>query len=107
MKPFRHCIENAAGAALAQIDPEADTSRYVSILNLFAAPEATETLTDWDTAYLKGLYDAERVRSGKMGGTPMQVHQHFAFSGPVSRDTQNQVAMQSSIGIQRAMRKNG
>ena len=47
---------------LAQIDPEADTSRYASILNVFNDPDAAPGLTDWDQAYLRGLYDAERRR---------------------------------------------
>lgn len=53
---------------LAQIDPEADTSGYASILNVFDAPEAASTLTDWDTAYLQGLYDAERSRKNLNAG---------------------------------------
>ncbi|MGA0545874.1 hypothetical protein ACO2Q1_11410 [Brevundimonas sp. VNH65] len=51
-----------AFVTLAQIDPEADTSGYRSILNVFDDPEATPTLTDWDKAYLTGLYQAIRTR---------------------------------------------
>jgi hypothetical protein len=51
-----------AMVSLAQINPDADTTSYSSILNVFGAqPEALQ-LTDWDTAYLAGLYSAERTR---------------------------------------------
>ncbi len=49
-----------AMVSLAQIDPDADTSAYASILNVFDDPQGSETLTQWDTAYLNGLYMAER-----------------------------------------------
>jgi hypothetical protein len=59
-----------AMVTLAQIDPEADTSRYASILNVFEAPDTASGLTAWDQAYLRGLYDAERnrrnLRAGRM-----------------------------------------
>lgn len=46
--------------ALAQIDPEADTSTYDTVLNLFEAPpQAGSALTDWDLSYLQALYGAE------------------------------------------------
>lgn len=51
-----------AMVTLAQVDPEADTSRYASILNVFDRPETASGLTDWDRAYLTGLYGAERNR---------------------------------------------
>lgn len=54
-----------AMVSLAQIDPEADTSRYASILNVFDQPEAAPGLTDWDRAYLTGLYGAERNRTSQ------------------------------------------
>lgn len=49
--------------ALAQIDPWADTGAYPTILNLFAsdAPAgAVSAMSDWDLAYLDGLYGATR-----------------------------------------------
>jgi len=54
---------------LAQIDPEADVAGVSSVLNLFAdraaGVEPVERMTDWDKAYLKGLYAARRdVRRG-------------------------------------------
>jgi hypothetical protein len=56
-----------AMVAMAQIDPQADTSRYASILNVFDAPETASSLTDWDISYLTGLYDAERRRRFRAG----------------------------------------
>ncbi|PZO41013.1 MAG: hypothetical protein DCE92_01115 [Alphaproteobacteria bacterium] len=47
---------------LAQVDPEADTSGYATILNVFDDPAQTLTLTNWDRAYLRGLYDTIRRR---------------------------------------------
>lgn len=54
-----------AMAALAQISHDADTRQVATILNLFtdrergAAPPTG--LTDWDMAYLRGLYEAPRA----------------------------------------------
>ena len=50
-----------AMVALAQIDPDADTEGYSTILNLFDAPGDIPGLTQWDKAYLQGLYDAQRT----------------------------------------------
>lgn len=53
-----------AMVGLAQIDPQADTKGVSSILNLFEDREAGLTppdgLTEWDLAYLNGLYGARR-----------------------------------------------
>ena len=57
-----------AMVSLAQINPEADTSAYASILNVFAESEGPAWLTDWDRAYLAGLYDAERTRKNLRAG---------------------------------------
>lgn len=46
--------------SLAQIDPNADTSGYSTVLNVFEDPQEIAGLTDWDVAYLEGLYGAER-----------------------------------------------
>ena len=54
-----------AFVALAQIDPQADTSGYASILNVFDDPESAQSLTNWDRAYLGGLYDAVRTRANR------------------------------------------
>lgn len=47
---------------LAQVDPNADTSGYATVLNVFHDPDQTTGLTDWDRAYLEGLYDTQRTR---------------------------------------------
>ncbi|MGE0739974.1 MAG: hypothetical protein AB7O98_01430 [Hyphomonadaceae bacterium] len=50
-----------AMVSLAQLDINADTSAYPSILNLFGdAGERPVVMTEWDLAYLHGLYDATR-----------------------------------------------
>lgn len=48
----------------AQINPEADTSAYASILNVFEDPQTADSLTQWDRAYLDGLYQAQRTLRG-------------------------------------------
>lgn len=50
--------------ALAQVDPEGDTSRFSTILNLFDDPGGSPGLTGWDRAYLDALYTgaSERIR---------------------------------------------
>lgn len=54
-----------AMVTLAQINPDADTSAYSSILNVFEDPESSPHLTDWDLAYLDGLYAAERNHANR------------------------------------------
>jgi hypothetical protein len=51
-----------AMVSLAQIDPDADTARFETILNLFDEPGAVQGLTGWDRAYLEGLYESEWYR---------------------------------------------
>lgn len=51
-----------AMASLAQLDPDAAPTRLPSIIHVFADRDAgrtpPETLTEWDRAYLQGLYRA-------------------------------------------------
>lgn len=48
--------------SLAQIDPDVDPGPYDSILGLFAPGQSPPaSLTDWDLAYLRGLYNAEQT----------------------------------------------
>lgn len=54
-----------AMVSLAQINPDADTTGYATILNLFDDPVQTDGLTNWDKAYLKGLYDTQRTRENR------------------------------------------
>jgi hypothetical protein len=51
--------------SLAQIDPDANTRAFDTILNLFSNPKAYSGLTDWDLSYVRALYeyDQERVPS--------------------------------------------
>lgn len=51
--------------ALAQVDPDGDTSRFETILNLFDDPEGSPGLTGWDRAYLEALYNgpSQRIRN--------------------------------------------
>lgn len=51
-----------AMVTLAQIDPDADTGRFETILNLFEEPATAQGLTGWDRAYLQGLYETEWYR---------------------------------------------
>jgi hypothetical protein len=52
-----------AFVALAQVNPDADTSGYSTILNVFDSPDDTPEMSQWDHAYLKGLYDARMTRA--------------------------------------------
>lgn len=66
---FATLADYLAMVGLAQIDPSADTDGVQTVLNLFADREAglepATGLTEWDRAYLKGLYEAQRdVRRG-------------------------------------------
>jgi len=42
--------------ALAQIDLDADTGSFDTVLNLFTDPGRVDAMTDWDRAYLASLY---------------------------------------------------
>jgi hypothetical protein len=54
-------MDYVAMVALAQINPDAQAQAFPTILNLFSAPQnAPAAMTDWDTAYLQGLYAATR-----------------------------------------------
>ncbi|WP_292053339.1 hypothetical protein [Brevundimonas sp. UBA5866] len=50
-----------AVVALAQISPTADTESYNSILNAVDDSSAAPSLTQWDRAYLSGLYSATQT----------------------------------------------
>ena len=60
--PAEALADYLAMIAFAQIDAEADTGAYDSVLNLFDSPNPPAALTGWDRAYLKGLYEAESYR---------------------------------------------
>lgn len=76
-------------ATLVQLDPQADLSAFPTVLNLFSDPQAgraTPTgMTDWDIAYLHGLYDAQR-------------------EAPSARAQRNDIAGRISRSMERASR---
>jgi hypothetical protein len=49
-----------AMVSLAQLQPSIETASYPSVLNLFAAGQSDTGMTNWDIAYLDGLYHAPR-----------------------------------------------
>lgn len=51
-----------AMVSLAQIDQDADTSSFDTVLNVFEDPATAGGLTSWDTAYLQGLYGTSWYR---------------------------------------------
>ena len=58
-------MDYVAMVALAQVNPDARAAAFPTILNLFSAPQsAPAAMTDWDVAYLQGLYAATREASG-------------------------------------------
>lgn len=59
---FDQLADYVAMAVLAQLDPDADMSAYPTVLNIFSEGGGPVGLTDWDRAYLTGLYGAETNR---------------------------------------------
>jgi len=62
--------------ALAQVDADADTREYKSILNLFASGDRTARMTQWDLDYLVALHKARgdsRRRGGQEGEIAAQM----------------------------------
>src|SRR5262249_11404471 len=59
---FEALADYLAMVTLAQLSPTADTSGFSTILNLFTARDQGRpipaAMTDWDVAYLHGLYGA-------------------------------------------------
>lgn len=45
-----------AMVALVQVNPDAETGRYETILNLFEYPDSIAGLSGWDRAYMEGIY---------------------------------------------------
>jgi hypothetical protein len=48
-----------AFVTLVQVDPEAETTGYDTILNLFDNPAGVDGLTEWDVSYLTSLYQVQ------------------------------------------------
>lgn len=76
---MRQIADYAAMVAFSQVDPDADTQGYDSILNLFRNPQQTPGLSDWDMAYLKALYGAELSQASAR-------HQVGEIQGLMARD---------------------
>lgn len=54
-------MDYVAMVTLAQVNPDAQALAFPTILNLFSAPQnAPAAMTDWDVAFLDGLYSATR-----------------------------------------------
>lgn len=51
-----------AMVSLTQVDPEAETGAFDTVLNLFADPQGVSGMTAWDEAYLEALYGAQTRR---------------------------------------------
>ena len=62
--PSPAVADYVAMASLVQLNPDADMTRFPTVLNLFADHAAgrslTPAMTAWDQAYLDGLYSATR-----------------------------------------------
>lgn len=59
---IQQLADYVAMVTFAQIDPQADTRGYATILNVFDEPDSATSLTEWDKAYLTGLYNTQRTR---------------------------------------------
>lgn len=57
-----HLGDYLAMVSLAQIDPEADTGAFDTVLNLFDNPGGVSGLTEWDQTYLSALYSSRSRR---------------------------------------------
>ena len=55
-----------AMVALVQVNPDADTGRYETILNLFEQPDSIAGLSGWDRAYMEGIYATRPGRISTM-----------------------------------------
>jgi hypothetical protein len=60
---FGALSDYVAMATLAQLDATADTSRFDTVLNLFADDPKVSGLTDWDRDYLTALYTTRGDRA--------------------------------------------
>jgi hypothetical protein len=58
--PFGSLSDYVSMIALAQLDDEADTREFPSVLNLFSAADRKARLTSWDLDYLTSLHGTRR-----------------------------------------------
>jgi hypothetical protein len=67
---FQALSDYVAMVSLAQLDPNGETTGIPSILNLFSEHRAGGTppaaMTEWDEAYLDGLYNARRTAANEV-----------------------------------------
>jgi hypothetical protein len=54
--------DSLAMVTLSQVDPEADTGPFDTVLNLFENPTGVTGLTEWDQSYLTALYSSPSRR---------------------------------------------
>lgn len=59
---FEQLTDYVALVSLAQIDADAQTAGYDTIMNLFNGSGAPSSLTDWDLGYLQALYSSHPDR---------------------------------------------
>lgn len=69
--------------ALAQVDPDADTANFDTVLNLFSTPSPHVRMTDWDRSYLTALY-------GQHAGYAALGHQMGEMSRVIEVDQRRQ-----------------
>ena len=62
---FGALADYLAMVALAQVDADASTTGLSTILNLFSDASSPRVLTEWDIAYLRGLYGTESTVSAR------------------------------------------
>lgn len=91
---FEQVADYVAFVALTQVDPEVDVAGHPSVLAAFDSQRAPTGLTDWDRAYLRGLYDARLDRaavSQRLGAVErgmervQRAAQPLADAGPEAR----------------------
>lgn len=75
---FVQLTDYVALIAMAQIDPDADTAAYDTVLNVFDAPNSAPGLTEWDWAYLEALYSnrSRRANPGAFNGAVADIMIH-------------------------------
>ena len=74
-----------AMVTLAQVDPEADTGPFDTVLNLFDNPPAVPGMTEWDQSYLSALYSSpsRRRSAGAQGEAVAAIMNRTAMAEPV------------------------
>lgn len=74
-----------AMVTLAQVDPEADTGPFDTVLNLFDNPPAVPGMTEWDQSYLSALYSSpsRRRSAGAQGDAVAAIMNRTAMAEPV------------------------